>query len=163
MIPNSNSFPYSKLISDFETLRAFTLQLISNVDGEQAACIPSGFRNNLQWQLGHLLFAQSASLYTWSGNPAPYGHGYGDYFGIGSSPTNMDSLAPDWDELMAAAKKHSRGLFEKISDRLDQKLHKPYKFMNIKMTTTGETLPFLLAHEGEHIAHIKRLIKVTMR
>jgi hypothetical protein len=40
-------------------------------------------------------------------------------------------------------------------------LVKPYKLMNISMATAGETLPFLLAHEGEHIAHIKRLRKAV--
>jgi hypothetical protein len=33
--------------------------------------------------------------------------------------------------------------------------------MDIAMNTTGETLPFLMAHEGEHIAHIKRLRKAV--
>jgi hypothetical protein len=33
--------------------------------------------------------------------------------------------------------------------------------MNVAMATAGETLPFLIAHEGEHIGHLKRLRKAV--
>lgn len=155
------AFPFAKLVTDFETLRAFTLKLVSNVDGKAAARVPGGFRNSLQWQLGHLLYAQSQALFLWSGHPAPYGKGFGEYFGIGTSPENFDSLVPDWDELMKLAKRHSRGILQITGDRVAEPLKKPYRFMNIGMGTTGDTLPFLLAHEGEHIAHIKRLVKAS--
>ena len=154
-------FPFAKLVSDFENLRAFTLKLIANVDAKAAGRMPAGFKNNLQWNLGHLLYAQSQALYLWSGHPAPYGKGFGDYFGIGTSPENFDSLVPDWDSLMALAKKHSRGILDVAGDRVDEPLNKTYRFMNLKIGTTGDTLPFLIAHESEHLAHVKRLVKAT--
>ncbi len=162
MNPAPIAFPFAKLVSDFETLRAFTLRLLADVDASAAARVPAGFRNSLQWQVGHLLYAQSQALFLWSGHPAPYGKGFGDYFGIGTTPENFDSLVPDWDELMKLAKRHSQGLLEIVGARVAEPLNKPYRFMNIKMGTTGDTVPFLLAHEGEHIAHIKRLVKASV-
>lgn len=161
MNPSTIAYPFEKLVSEFESLRAFTLKLIANVDAKAAERVPAGFRNSLQWQLGHLLFAQSGCLFLWSGHPAPYGRGFGEYFGIGTSPANFDSLVPGWDELMALAKRHSRGILEVAGGRVSEPLSKPYRFMNITMSTTGDTVPFMLAHEGEHIAHIKRLVKAS--
>ena len=160
-MPTVPAFPFEKLVLDFETLRAFTLRLIANVETPAAMRVPEGFRNSLHWQLGHLLYTQSASLFLWSGHPAPYGRGFGDYFGIGTSPENYDGLVPDWDELMGLAKRHSRGLMAFLGDRATEPLAKTHNFMNIRTATTAETLPFLLAHEGEHIAHIKRLVKAA--
>ena len=84
-----------------------------------------------------------------------------EYFGRGTSPKGYDSLMPDWDSLLALGVKHLRSLPGEVSGRLHQPLDKTYKLMNISMATVGETLPFLLAHEGEHIAHIKRLRKAV--
>jgi hypothetical protein len=162
MASNDSAYSFAKLISEFESLRAFTLRLIANVDSSAATRMPPGFRNTLQWQLGHILFTQSAAFHLWSGHEAPYGKGFGEYFGIGTSPGNFDSLAPDWDELMKLAKRHSRGLSEVLAGRVDEPLNKTYRFMNLEIGTTGDTLPFMLAHEGEHIAHIKRLVKAAV-
>jgi hypothetical protein len=154
-------FPFAKLIGDFEALRGFTLRLVTNINENQARFLPVGSKNNLHWQLGHLLYVQSLCLFTWSGRPALFGHGFADYFGIGTDASHADSLAPDWDELMALAKRHSRGMLETVGPRLAEPLVKPYRLMNLKMSTTGDTVPFMLAHEGEHIGHIKRLVKAA--
>jgi DinB superfamily len=153
-----------KIISDFERLRAFTLKLISKVDSKAAERIPEGFHNNLHWQLGHLLYVQDQCFFLWSGHASCLGKGsayFGEYFGIGTSPKSFDSLVPDWDELLALAKRHSQGLQGVIGSRLAEPLRKPYQFMNMKMLFTSDTLPFMLAHEGEHIGHIKRLVKAV--
>jgi hypothetical protein len=161
MNAESGSLPYSVLLREFSEVRAFTLKFLESIDAEEAMRIPVGFANNLHWHLGHLLFAQGAAFYLWSGRPLPYRRGFGDYFGRGSSPAEYDSLVPDWDELLSLAKRQHRELPGAVAGRLDQRLVKPVRLMDIAMTTTGETLPFLMAHEGEHIAHIKRLRKAV--
>jgi hypothetical protein len=159
MATDKDSLPYSTLLRDFSDLRAFALKFLANMDAEEASLIPDGFRNNLQWQLGHLLYTQGTTLYEWCGQPLPFHRSFKEYFGLGTSPEDFDSLVPDWDELLALAGRHLRSLPGEVAHRLEQPLLKPYKLMNISMTTAGETLPFLIAHEGEHLAHIKRLRK----
>ncbi|MDB5103497.1 MAG: hypothetical protein JWP91_1186, partial [Fibrobacteres bacterium] len=91
--------------------------------------------------------------------PSPCPGGFQGYFGLGTSPSEYDSLIPDWDELLTLAGRQARALPDQVAGRLHQPLVKPRKLMNISMATAGDTLPFLLAHEGEHLAHIKRLRK----
>jgi hypothetical protein len=161
MSTDSGSLPYAVLIREFSEVRAFTLKFLESIDAEEAMRIPPGFSNNLHWQLGHLLFAQGAALFLWSGKPLPYGRGFKDYFGRGSNPADYDSLVPDWDELKSLAKRQHREMPSQVAGQLEERLVKPIRLMDITMNTTGETLPFLMAHEGEHIAHIKRLRKAV--
>lgn len=159
MSAESSSLPFSTLVRDFSDLRAFVLKFLSSIEPDEAAKVPPGFSNSLHWQLGHLLYTQGVTLFEWCGQPSPIPRSFKAYFGLGTGPKDFDSLAPDWDELLALAKRQARALPEQVSGRLQQPLLAPQKLMNITMTTMGETLPFLLAHEGEHLAHIKRLRK----
>jgi hypothetical protein len=152
---------YAVLLKDFSDLRAFSLKFLAGLPEEVARTRPQGFSNHLHWQLGHLLYTQGITLFTWCGTPTPF-PGYGDYFGLGTGPGDYDSLAPDWDSLQTQARRHLKSLPAAVADRLDRPLLKPQKLMNVTMTTAGETLPFLIAHEGEHIGHLKRLRKAAL-
>lgn len=153
---------YALLLKDFSDLRRFALKFLEGLSEEVALTLPVGFSNHLHWQLGHLLYTQGETLYTWCGVATPF-PGYRDYFGLGTRPDrDYDSLAPDWETLLAQARKHLAALPAAVADRLDRPLSKPYKLMNVAMTTAGETLPFLIAHEGEHIGHLKRLRKAAL-
>jgi DinB superfamily len=156
---DSHSLPFATLLRDFSDLRAFTLKFLMTMEGEEALQIPEGFRNSLHWQLGHLLYTQGVTLFEWCGLPSPFPRAFHGYFGLGTSPQDYDPLVPDWDELLALARRHQRGFPEQVAGRLSEPLLVRRTLMNISMLTAGETLPFLLAHEGEHIAHIKRLRK----
>ena len=159
MIAESQSLPLSTLLRDFSDLRAFSLKFLVTMEPDEAFQVPEGFKNSLHWQLGHLLYTQGVTLFEWCGLPSPFHRGFQQYFGLGTSPGDYDSLVPDWDELLALARRHVRALPEQVSGRLHQPLINPRKLMNISMATAADTLPFLLAHEGEHLAHIKRLRK----
>jgi hypothetical protein len=155
-----DSLPFAKLLRDFADLRAFSLKFLVNLEAEEALRVPEGFRNSLHWQLGHLLYTQDTTLQSWCGLPSALPRDFPAYFGLGTSPENYDPLIPDWEELLSRAEKQQRALPE-VAGRLDQALVKPRKLMNLSMGTAGETLPFLIAHEGEHLAHIKRLRKAV--
>jgi hypothetical protein len=152
---------YAILLRDFGDLRAFSLKFLEGLPEEAAWTRPEGFPNHLHWQLGHLLFTQGETLFSWCGLPTPF-PGYGEYFGLGTRPEDYDSLVPDWETLLRQARRHLASLPAAVIDRLDRPLAKPRKLMNVSMTTAGETLPFLIAHEGEHIGHLKRLRKAAL-
>ena len=156
-----DALSYAVLLKDFSDLRVFSLKFLESLTEEEALTQPEGFPNHLHWQLGHLLFTQGESLYTWCGLPTPF-RGYGDWFGLGTRPEEAyDSLVPDWDTLLREARKHLAALPAEVSGRLDRSLVRKVKLMNVSMATAGETLPFLIAHEGEHIGHLKRLRKAV--
>lgn len=147
---------YATLLRNFTDLRRFSLKFLEGIQSDEALFRPEGFPNHLHWHLGHLLFTQGETLFTGCGFPTPF-PGYRDYFDKGTRPEDYDSLVPDWETLMAQARRHLESLPAAVADRLDRPLVRPRRFMNLGMATAGETLPFLIAHEGEHIGHLKRL------
>lgn len=156
MNPDKDSLPFSTLLRDFADLRTFALGFVANLSAEQALAVPAGFRNSLHWQVGHLLYTQCTTQFEWRGLPSPLHRDFPEYFGRGTDPGAYDSLVPDWDVLLRLARVQLRALPE-VAGSLNAPLLETRKLMNVSMGTVGETLPFLLAHEGEHIAHIKRL------
>lgn len=157
---SAKALDYAVLLRDFRDLRAFSLKFLEGLSEDEARTLPEGFPNHPHWQLGHLLFTQGETLFTWCGLPTPF-PGYRDYFGLGARPADYDSLVPDWETLLRQARRHLETLAGAVADRLDRPLIQPRKLMNVSMRTAGETLPFLIAHEGEHIAHLKRLRKAV--
>lgn len=153
---SQSALDYAVLLRDFRDLRAFSLKFVEGLSEAEALTRPEGFPNHPHWQLGHLLYTQGETLFTWCGLPTPF-PGFRDYFGLGTRPEDYDSLAPDWETLLKLARRHLDGLGAAVAGRLERPLSKPRKLMNVSMATAGETLPFLIAHEGEHIGHLKRL------
>jgi hypothetical protein len=153
---SAHSLNYAVLWQDFRDLRAFSLKFVEGLSEAEALMRPEGFANHPHWQLGHLLYTQGETLFTWCGLPTPF-PGYREYFGLGTRPEDYDSLVPDWETLLRQARKHLGALPAEVAGRLDRPLREPRKLMNVTMRTAGETLPFLIAHEGEHIGHLKRL------
>lgn len=162
MQTSRDSLPFATMLRNFSDLRSFSLKFVANVGAEAAMAVPEGFNNSLHWQVGHLLYTLDIALFGWCGLPSRLDRDFPEYFGRGTSPEDYDSLAPDWDDLLSIAERELRALPE-VRDRLGHPLIKPVRLMNISMETAGETLPFLLAHEGEHIAHIKRLRAALLR
>ena len=161
MAASPDSLSFQTLLRDFSDLRAFSLKFLVNLSAEEAAQQPPGFSNTLHWHLGHLLYTQGTTLYEWCGVPSPFPGGFKAYFGLGTGPDDFDSLMPDWDQLLGLARTHVRTLPDQVAGRLHLPLAQPRKLMNISMATAADTLPFLIAHEGEHLAHIKRLRKAV--
>lgn len=152
------SLSCAKLLADFEGLRRFLLDRVKDVSEREALRVPSGSKVNLHWHIGHLLYVQSSVLLIRAGDPSPIPKAYRDYFGNGTTSATCDSLAPDWDEVMRLAESFSKDLPGRHLARAGKVLKRPFKLMNIEVRTVGEAVPFLLAHEGDHLAQVKRLL-----
>ena len=150
----------AKLLTDLEGVRRFLLEKLAPVSAKQAQVIAPGFRNHLHWHLGHLLYVQSSALYVRAGDPSPIPKSYREYFGFGTAPATYDSLVPDWDDLMGMAKEMSGDLAGKHGPRAGKPLKKPIKLMNIAAGTVGESVSFLLVHEGDHFSRIKHILSI---
>ena len=81
----------------FDTLlksRQLTLKVIRNLTNEQLNKIPSGFKNNIAWNVAHLLVTQQLLCYKFSGLECMVSNEMIENFKKGSAPkykvTNED-------------------------------------------------------------------------
>jgi uncharacterized damage-inducible protein DinB len=160
---SSPTLPCAKLLTDFEGVRRFLLDKVKDVPAREAMALPAGSKVNLQWHIGHLLYVQSSVLLIRAGDPSPIPKAYRSYFGNGTTAAGFDSLVPDWDELLGRAEAFSAGLVEAHASRASKPLKKPFQLMNIEVNTVGEAIPFLIAHEGDHLGQVKRLLSLLAK
>ncbi len=141
-------------------VRKNILEYVKELTEEQLLTIPTGFNNNIAWQLGHILTSQQSLTYALSGATMNLPMTYIKMYKKGSSPKDWETK-PNIDEIKSLLIS-TMEYFEK--DYLDG------KFVNFKEYTTSvgvtlktieDTLIFNLAHENQHIGVIQSLVKLV--
>ncbi|NUM43524.1 MAG: DinB family protein [Anaerolineales bacterium] len=137
-------------------IRSLIARAVDGLSEDAFFTIPSGFDNNIAWNLGHIIVTQQALLYRLSGLPLYVSKEQVAMFRTGTSPA-------DWSE-----KPDIAGLLVQLADH-PQKLVEDYhvgKFQTYQpyTTSTGVTLnsfedavAFNCFHEGLHSGAILSL------
>lgn len=71
----------------WETSRQQYLKILNNYTPEQLNKVPSGFSNNLVWNIGHIIVAQQGLVYRLSGLPGYVSADLVETYKNGSKPT----------------------------------------------------------------------------
>ena len=145
----------------FDTLlksRQLTLKIIESLTNEQLNKIPAGFKNNIAWNVAHLMVTQQLLCYKLSGLECLVSEEMITNFQKGSAPTHEVSIEE----------------FEKIKElflQLPTQLEKDYNtgiFKNYTTYTTSidvslnsidDAIAFNLYHEGIHLGILLQLLK----
>tara|TARA_R110001583_G_scaffold27778_1_gene98983 strand:- start:14803 stop:15258 length:456 start_codon:yes stop_codon:yes gene_type:complete len=145
----------------FNTLkksRIFTLKAISNLTIEQLNTIPKGFKNNIAWNVTHLVVTQQLLCYKLSGLKCLISEEMITNFQKGTSPTYTIS------EIEFEAIKEQ---FLELPNRLEEdylkgtfKNYIEYKTsVNVTLSNVDDGIIFNLYHEGIHLGIILQLLK----
>lgn len=138
----------------FEVIRASRKALLSLVEGlstEQMNKIPVGFKNNLAWQMGHLVVSQQILCYKLSNNDLIIDPTLVDKYRNGSKPESLISA-----EEIAQIKSY---LLDTI-DQLEQDLatekfnnYTPYTistYKDYRLEKIEDAVKFIVSHDGLH-------------
>lgn len=140
--------------------RALLGRTIADLTEDQLLHVPSGFRNNILWNVGHVIVAQQALHYRLAGREMYISDAFARCFGRGTSPQDWAST-PDVDEV--------RRLLVALPDRLLEDYRaggfegfRPYA------TSTGpvlqdieDAIAFNNFHEGLHTGVVMSLKKLV--
>jgi DinB superfamily len=142
----------------WETNRNIYATFLEKYSVEQLNTIPTGFSNNLVWNLGHIIVIQQALVYRLSGLPMYISDSLFETYRNGSKPTGMTTQA-EIDEL----KNLLFFLLEKTKED-----YAAGKFVNYNEYTTGtgfhlastiEALEFNNYHEALHLGFMMNIRK----
>lgn len=138
--------------------RERTLKALEGLDQTKLTAIPAGFKNNLLWNAGHILFYTCQFVYGPSGLPNPLPANYKDLFKGGSSPADWQSapdgatiireLSTSFDQIVAD---HAAGKFTK---------YEGLKVGPLNLATLPEALLFHAFHEGLHLGTMTSIRKL---
>jgi hypothetical protein len=149
-------------IETIKNIRRFLLELISELSTEQLNEVPTGFNNNIVWNLGHLVAAQQGICYFRSNVPMVVSEEYFNNFKGGSKPER--AFSPDEIDQIKQLLIDSLDQFERD---LNNKLFVTYTSVitryGIEFKHIDDAIEFLPFHEGLHMGTIMALKKLVKK
>ncbi|MFE8699659.1 DinB family protein [Cytobacillus sp. FJAT-54145] len=145
------------LFAQLESYRSYILGVVSNLLEEEAEVIPSGFNNNIRWNLGHIYLDQYLWIQAVTKEKADVPEAFNSWFGYGSSPENFTSDTPSFEELKSLLEQQPTKIKELFGHRFDEE----FPPVDMGMYTIEQALIRTVFHEGMHlqtILDIKKLL-----
>lgn len=145
----------------FDTLkksRLLTLKIIENLTIEQLNKIPKGFKNNIAWNISHLVVTQQLLCYKLSGLDCLISNEMITNFQKGTAPTYTISESE-----FNIIKEQFLQLPDQLKNDYNSGLFKNYveykTSVDVNLNSIEDGIIFNLYHEGIHLGIILQLLK----
>ncbi|MCF6279277.1 MAG: DinB family protein [Flavobacteriaceae bacterium] len=140
--------------------RTTLLYFLENLSPKQLFTIPKGFKNNIIWNLGHLLITEQMLTYGLSGLDLSVDKQFVKMYGKGSFPStevSKEAIADIKTQLIPAVKQtkidYENGVFENYNEYETS--------AGVVLKSIGDAMRFNMFHEGIHIGIILSLKKIV--
>jgi len=140
-----------KTLEIIRASRKALLALVEDLSIEQLNQIPTGFNNNLAWQIGHLIVSQQQLCYKLSNNPLVIDPALVDKYRNGSKPENFISA-----EDIAQLKHDLLSTIDQLESDLASDKFKEYypytisTYKGLKLESVQDAVKFIASHDGLH-------------
>jgi len=144
----------------FDTLRATRNNILKDIEGlslEQLNAIPTGFNNNIVWNIAHLVATQQLLVYRLSDTPLVVTQDLIDAYRIGTKPeqtTTQDQVAEYKKLLLTTIDQMEQDYENRVFGTEFKNYTTSY---NITLTTVENAIEFNNVHEGVHYGVIRAL------
>ncbi|CAH1210836.1 Peptide methionine sulfoxide reductase MsrA [Paenibacillus allorhizoplanae] len=113
---------------------------------DKRSVIPEGYKNNVHWHLGHVLYIAQFDVLGLSNQHLVLPESYKTFFAYGTKPMDWKEEPPEWDVLIA----HLKVLRNYIHDTLQDKLDEPVSENFLRAETIGELIYATTLHVSYH-------------
>ncbi|HSZ71759.1 MAG TPA: DinB family protein [Cytophagaceae bacterium] len=147
---------------EVEKIKRFRLWLLAQINGlttEQLNKIPSGYHNNIIWNLGHMMAAQQTLCYKRAQQAITIGDKYFSPFLSSTKPDQYINTT----EVEVIKELFIRSI-DQLQEDLEKKLFNEYTkatriedVYGIEVSTIEDALSYLLYHEGIHSGYVLRM------
>ena len=137
------------------------LGLLAPLNIDQLNQIPSGFKNNLIWNLGHVIVSHQVLCYKFSGLPFTIPEEYVERFKRGTVPDNpVDQQEVDLLKQLAIS---TVSRFREDYEMGTFKTYQSYQSLyGVKLQSIEDALVFNITHEGLHLGYIMAMKKLIV-
>ncbi|KTT82851.1 DinB family protein [Mammaliicoccus sciuri] len=125
--------------------------VVKDIDEKQADFQLELAKNNIKWQLGHVIVANESFVFGTSEEGNILGEKLGKSFSPGTSPQDFTGVEPTFQELKGILNQQ----LERILNTLDEQMDKSRKAPIANMDTFAETISFGILHTNYHTGQIK--------
>ncbi|MCA1029551.1 DinB family protein [Bacillus timonensis] len=141
------------LFNQLESYRREVLGAVEGLSMKEAELIPTGFNNNIRWNLGHIYLDQYLWIKALTKEEQEIPAGFNRWFGYGSSPAHFTSETPSFEELKLLLAQQPNRIRELYADKLEME----YPLTEMNMHTIEQVLIRTIFHEGMHLHAILTL------
>ncbi|KQM77246.1 hypothetical protein ASE74_18555 [Pedobacter sp. Leaf216] len=146
-------------ITQIKNTRLFILELVKDLSIEALNKIPTGFNNNIIWNIAHLTAAQQNMCYVRSGLEITVEENHFAPFLSGTKPdTFIDKEAID--AIFSALLNSIDRLMEDYTQGIFKNFDPWDKRYGMKLNSIEDAINFIPFHEGMHIGYIMALKKL---
>lgn len=138
------------LFHQLDSYRSEVLQVLETVTADIADIIPSGFHNNIRWNMGHIYLDQYLWIQALTNEKSEELESLQSWFGYGTSPANFNEKTPSFEELKKLLKAQPIQIKEMYGDRLEVE----FPSIDMGMNTIEQVLIRTIFHEGMHLQTI---------
>ena len=152
------------MTNEFDTLlasRELTLKFVQDFTPEQLNYIPKGFKNNLIWNLGHMVVTQQLLWYDLAGKNMLIPNEMVEKYRKGSQPkatVDEQEIIKIKELLVSLPKKsiadYKNGIFDQYNSYTTS--------FNVSLNTIKDGIKFNNFHEGLHVGTIMALRKLCV-
>lgn len=146
----------------WKTNRHIYLKYLEKFSLEQLNEIPKGYKNNLIWNIGHIIVAQQGLIYRLSNLPMYISKELFDTYKNGSYPTGKATQA-EVDELKGLLLSLIDKTIEDYNNKRFQEFHPYQTLTGFGLSDLHEAIEFNNYHEGLHLGVMMSLRKVINR
>ncbi len=133
---------------------------LENLSAEQLFAIPKGFKNNIIWNLGHILITEQMLTYGLSGLELPVDNKFVKLYGKDSFPStevSKEAIEEIKAQLIPAIKQtkidYEKGMFKNFNEYPTS--------TGITLKSVDDAMQFNMFHEGIHLGIILSIKKVV--
>ncbi len=145
-------------INNMIAVRSFVLHAVEGLSDEQLRVIPNGFRNNILWNLGHIVVIQCALLYLPCRRPLPVPEWFHSCFYDGTSPADW-SEPPDSEAVLGTLRTLNETLLADLKEGVFQSYERFELMPGFSLADVEHGITFHAIHEGIHLGIIMSLRK----
>ncbi|MBO1001369.1 DinB family protein [Pseudogracilibacillus auburnensis] len=143
------------LFNQLQTYRNELLDVIDGMTDKEAEFIPTGFNNNVHWNLGHIYLDQYLWIQALTKEKMDIPNIFHSSFGFGTSPKDFTAETPSMIELKKLLSKQPNDIQQTYGDRLNE----PFPPIDMEMCTIEQVLIRTIFHEGMHLQAIMDIKK----
>ena len=152
-----------KLIEVIKASRNKLLSLVADLTTEELNYIPTGFNNNIAWQVGHLVVSQQLLCYKLTGQKFLIEDELIDLYKNGSKPER-----PFTDVEIAQMKGYLLSTIDQLKIDLTNKIFENYTpytistYPGLTLNNINDAVTFIVSHDGLHYGcslGLKKLVK----
>ncbi|MDX2190577.1 MAG: DinB family protein [Bacteroidota bacterium] len=147
-------------ISFIKGIRTRLIEYLENLSEKQLLKIPQGFKNNIYWNIGHIVASQQGLLYRRSGLPLKVSEDFMNHFKNGTSPETWQQTFP-----ISETKSIVSNTVNELEMDISKEIFNAYEAftpsLGTPISTFDEALQYNMFHEGMHLGYIMAMKKLV--